>query len=114
MMSQEELMFVVDKQSTNIQKGLEFFTIHPDRSPGALGDKRWTDELILATWEQAATGRPPISDIEYKVGLSGGGFDLLDFKFPHDTAPLASNTPIDISISLNKRSEGPKITISQP
>ncbi len=114
MTAQEELMLIVDKHSTNIRKGLEFLTRHPERSPHALGDKRWTDELILATWEQAATGKPPASDIEYKVGRSGGGFDLLDFTFPRDAAPLDKTAPIDISLHLNKRADGPKTIISQP
>ena len=47
----------------------------------ALGDSRWTRDLILATWWQALTGRPPENGLEYRVGASGGGFDRLDFKF---------------------------------
>src|SRR5512136_2215538 len=41
----------------------------------SLGDPRWPSEMILATWQQAETGRPLPLDHVGNVGNSGGGFD---------------------------------------
>jgi glutamate synthase domain-containing protein 2 len=80
--------------------------------PGGLGNKRWTSQLILATYEQAMTGNPPLG-LEYAVGKSGGGFDRLDFK-KTETASLPEDADYDLSIALNRRAFGPKIDISIP
>jgi len=37
------------------------------RLPEALGDSRWTDEMIVATWYMAETGEVP-PDLNYKTG----------------------------------------------
>lgn len=79
----------------------------------SLGNYRWTPELILTTWEQAMTGKPPTSGLEYRVGKSGGGFDKLDFKFPSKRDAIEDDK-IDTSIQLNKKFEGTKIEISIP
>ncbi|MCK4698467.1 MAG: FMN-binding glutamate synthase family protein, partial [Dehalococcoidia bacterium] len=80
----------------------------------ALGDYRWTADLILSTRVQAETGRPPSNGLEYRVGNSGGGFDVLDFKFLPEDQWLAEDEPIDTSIPLNRRHYDPKIRISVP
>ena len=82
--------------------------------PEALGNSRWTPELILSTWEQAETGRPPSSGLEYRVGRSGGGFDRLDFKVLPPGERLPPETEIDLSVPLNRRPEGERIAISLP
>ena len=71
--------------------------------PPALGDKRWTADLILSVWKQAETGAPP-AGLEYRTGDSGGGFDVLDFKWAPE--PLGAGEAVDLSIPLNRRSEG--------
>ena len=77
-----------------------------------MGDKRWTSELIFATYEQASTGKSP-DRLEYKVGRSGGGFDRLHFdNEPTDSA--VNDEEYDLSIELNHRRLGPKITIPIP
>ena len=50
----------------------------------ALGDFRWTADLILATWKMAENGDVPPAEYgyDYECGNSGGGFDRLRFKFP--------------------------------
>jgi len=80
----------------------------------ALGDHRWTVDLILATWAQAGTGSPPKNGLEYKVGDSGGGFDVLDFQFlpPEDWLP--DEVQVDTSIPLNRRTYDRKIDIPVP
>jgi glutamate synthase domain-containing protein 2 len=72
--------------------------------PPALGDARWTPDLILATWRQAENGEPP-PDLEYRVGASRGGFDALDFAWRPETEQLGADAAVDLSIPLNRRSE---------
>jgi hypothetical protein len=71
--------------------------------PPALGDARWTAELILSTWVQAETGRPPENGLEHRTGRSGGGFDALDFEFLPAERRLPEDVAIDTSIPLNRR-----------
>ena len=44
-----------------------------------LGDYRWTSDMIIAHWEMAETGKLPVVDLEYSLGLSRGGFDKIRF-----------------------------------
>jgi len=92
----------------------------PDEEPLAaipeVGDLRWTQELLQATWTQAATGAPPARG-EARVGRSGGGFDVLRFVSEEDGyAPPGSVDPeeVDLSLELNRRGYGPPITIPVP
>jgi len=103
---------VIEKHAQLIHHGLQVLPTLQYGIPSGLGNKRWTPELILATYEQATTGRPP-SSLEHRVGKSGGGFDLLDFKH---TNPKANNESddIDLSIELNRRQTGSKISIPIP
>ena len=83
----------------------------------ALGDYRWTADLILATWRMAETGEVPPEeyDFNYECGNSGGGFDRLRFKFPDKPPVKLDASQIDTSISLNKRGDGrPKVRIDVP
>ena len=106
--------FVVEKHQENIHHGIETLPYMTNKISGALGDRRWTDQLILSTWEQAATGRPPTSGLEYKVGRSGGGFDRLDFKLLTSADQLDPDEKVDLSLCLNGRPKGPKMPISIP
>jgi glutamate synthase domain-containing protein 2 len=87
------------------------------------GDLRWPQELVLATSEQARTGGPPTSGLEYRVGRSGGGFDRLCFPFEMEQkareeppySPFAIGcSPIGLSLELNRRPEGPRLRIPLP
>jgi glutamate synthase domain-containing protein 2 len=82
--------------------------------PPALGDLRWPAELILATWVQAETGRPPRDGAEYRVGKSGGGFDLLEFRLADEGRRIPAGEPVDTSIPLNRRPYDRKIEIPVP
>ena len=95
-------------------------TLPPKPAPTEVakeGDFRWTEELLAATWTQAATGHPPVRG-EYRVGHSGGGFDVLRFTFELDGdggAPASVDPQaVDLSLELNRRSDGPRITIPVP
>jgi glutamate synthase domain-containing protein 2 len=81
------------------------------------GDARWPADLLVATWEQSETGLPPQSNLEYRVGNSGGGFDRMDFILPA-TAPDTSFRPedVDLSVELNRRRDEsrPPVKIGWP
>ena len=90
------------------------------RNPSAdcIGDPRWTSDLILATWHQAATGQVPPPHLEYRHGASGGGFDKLRFNFecelPSEPRPSGSGR-IDTGLDLNHRGDGrPQVHIDIP
>jgi len=99
------------KHSELIHRGLETLPTLKYGMAGGFGNKRWTPELIFATYEQATTGKPPMS-LEYKVGNSGGGFDRLDFK--NLSTGTVTAHEFDLSIDLNRRGCGPKISIPIP
>ncbi len=85
----------------------------------ALGDLRWTADLIMSTWEQAE-GKSPSRRYEYRVGDSGGGFDRLRFDFELDGKEILEDELFneedrDTSVVLNKRNDGrPEIRIPIP
>lgn len=108
-----ERELIVRKHSELIHNGIKVLPSLKYGIPGALGDKRWTAELILATYEQATTGSPP-NGLEYKIGKSGGGFDRLDFKMLENAARLDTRDDFDLSIDLNHRPFGPRISIPIP
>ncbi|MDY6835330.1 MAG: glutamate synthase-related protein [Chloroflexota bacterium] len=81
------------------------------------GDPRWTPDLIVSTWIQAETGRPPNNGLEYRVGASGGGFDQIEFVFPDkDVKSGFEPKDVDLSIPLNRRKDSlaPRIEIGFP
>ena len=83
----------------------------------ALGDSRWTADLILATWKMAETGDIPPAEYgyEYGCGASGGGFDRLRLRFPEKPPADIDEVEIDTGIELNRRGDGrPKIRIDVP
>jgi glutamate synthase domain-containing protein 2/NAD-dependent dihydropyrimidine dehydrogenase PreA subunit len=80
------------------------------------GDSRWPADLIVSTWEQAETGKPPAGNLEYRTGNSGGGFDRIDFAFP-DEPPDKSlkQTDVELAIPLNRRGDNrPQVEIGLP
>lgn len=102
----------VAKHIQFIRRGVEHWSSLRHGVPPALGDRRWTAELILATWYMARTGNLPDDGHEIQVGRSGGGFDRLRFKIADKRLP--SSTPVDLSIPLNRRGKGADITIPIP
>ena len=81
----------------------------------AIGDPRWTSDLLLSTWQQAETGRAPANGLEYQRGASGGGFDALRFHFPEEPPARVDPAEVDTSLRLNRRKDGrPEISIDLP
>jgi glutamate synthase domain-containing protein 2 len=107
------LELILEKHTERIHHGLEVLPTLRHGVPEGLGNKRWTGELILATYEQALTGEIPENGLEYKTGNSGGGFDVLGWKSHAGVAKIDEDS-VDLSISLNKRHEGRKIEIPLP
>ncbi|WP_156916017.1 glutamate synthase-related protein [Desulfatirhabdium butyrativorans] len=95
----------------------EAIRVGDDPSFQTFGDPRWPAELIVATWSEAETGRPPENGLEYRVGKSGGGFDRIDIQFPK-TMDRADFSPseVDLSVPLNRRTDDnrPRLTIGFP
>jgi len=81
-----------------------------------LGDSRWPADLLLSTWWQAEWGTLPYTDLEYRIGGSGGGFDRLRFLFP--TRLPDSNLrheDISLELELNRRGDGrPSLRLGVP
>ncbi len=83
----------------------------------AMGDYRWTPDMLMATWKMAETGEPPSPEYgyDYETGDSGGGFDRLRFKFPEKAPVELREDEIDTSIVLNRRNDGrPQVRIDVP
>jgi NAD-dependent dihydropyrimidine dehydrogenase PreA subunit len=86
-------------------------------SHAMLGDKRWTPDLLNATWYEAQNARVPDPKLfEYRVGGSGGGFDEIWFEFEKGELQIANYEldHIDLSLSLNKSGTGEQITHPYP
>jgi len=105
---------IIQKHTKSLRRGFELWPELGTAHLPAMGDYRWTSDLILSTWLQAETGEPPGNGLEYRVGNSGGGFDVLDFKFLPQVHWLPHQLSIDLSISLNRRPEGARIEIPVP
>ncbi|MCA9993613.1 MAG: hypothetical protein KDE29_21675, partial [Anaerolineales bacterium] len=110
---------VVEKNIHLLHQGFVNWASLAMGKPPALGDFRWTDDLILATWYMAEHGRVPANGLEYKVGRSGGGFDRLDLKFRPESEWIAPETAVNLTLPLNRRSDeagelAQRITIGLP
>ena len=105
---------VTEKHTKLLRRGFHFWPELKQGRPPALGDYRWTADLILSTWLQAETGMPPTNGLEHRIGNSGGGFDRLDFKLPPADRWLPDTVPIDLSIPLNRRPYDRRIEIPVP
>jgi glutamate synthase domain-containing protein 2 len=105
---------IVAKHTEALRRGYRVWPSLAFGRPPAMGDARWTPDLILATWTQAETGVPPDGGLEYRVGASGGGFDALEFRFLPRAGRLPEAAPVDTSLHLNRRRNGPQLEIPIP
>jgi glutamate synthase domain-containing protein 2 len=81
----------------------------------ALGDPRWTSDLILATWRQAETGHAITPGVESRHGESGGGFDRLELRLADPVGEPREAREVDLGLDLNRRSDGrPQVHIDLP
>jgi glutamate synthase domain-containing protein 2/ferredoxin len=81
-----------------------------------LGDRRWPADLLLSTWWQAEWGNLPYTDLEYRWGDSGGGFDRLRFLFPPPRRDFRlRHEDISLELELNRRGDGrPQLKLGVP
>jgi glutamate synthase domain-containing protein 2 len=105
---------IIEKHIECLRQGFHLWPELKNGKPPALGDDRWTADLILSTWLQAETGTPPVNGLEHRVGRSGGGFDVLDFKFPSQDRWPSTPEAIALSIPLNCRPYDRSIEIPIP
>jgi len=105
---------ITEKHTEALHRGFQAWSELRYGMMSALGDHRWTADLILSTWIQAETGNVPGNGLEYRIGDSGGGFDLLDFKFLPDDRWVSEDIPVRTSIPLNRRRFDRKIEIPIP
>jgi glutamate synthase domain-containing protein 2 len=110
--TQEQM--IVEKHTLALREGFRNRANRVFAPAPAMGDFRWTSDLILSTYYQAEYGHPPENGLEYRLGNSGGGFDVLDFKFLPEENWIPAGVEIDLSIPLNKRGIGPEIVIPIP
>lgn len=112
--SEEDEKLIIEKHTSCLREGYHIWpTLEFGKMP-ALGDARWTPDLIFSTWRQAETGRPPDNGLEFRRGDSGGGFDRLDFKFLESSQWLSTEVQPDLTLSLNKKETDRKIKIPVP
>ena len=87
------------KHRKNLRDGIDYILRLPREALhgrfAALGNARWTLELLVNTWHQGRYGRPR-EDLEYKTGASGGGLDVIDFRMPNggSAVPRGSDRPL--------------------
>jgi len=91
----------------------EALEIVKDPVDTVLGDPRWTPALLRETYRLSRNGSPTRLKPEEQIGASGGGFDrmLLASSIP---GMSPAKGPIDLSLPLNRRESGPKISLSLP
>jgi glutamate synthase domain-containing protein 2 len=105
---------IIEKHTTGLRRGFHVWPkLYYGKMP-ALGDHRWTADLIFATWVQAETGNVPENGLEYRIGDSGGGFDLLDFKFLPSDGWIPEDVAVRTSVPLNRRPYDRRIEIPIP
>lgn len=84
-----------------------------DPAETVLGDPRWTPALLRETYRLSRTGSTTSLKPEEQTGSSGGGFDRLLLAVTQ-TGEKPVKGPVDLSIPLNRRETGPKVSISLP
>jgi glutamate synthase domain-containing protein 2/ferredoxin len=73
----------------------------------AMGDFRWTPDLLASTWYMSEFGKMPPGGLEYRTGESGGGFDKLRLivKGAGDDLETLSDDEVDVGVHLNRRAD---------
>ncbi len=99
---------LIDKVTRYLREGWKTRASGEAGLPPALGDARWTPELIVAAWHMAETGEPPDDHPRVRRGRSGGGFDRLEFIPAAAHEQIADPTTIGVRLPLNRRPDCPR------
>jgi glutamate synthase domain-containing protein 2 len=91
----------------------EALEIVKDPVDTVLGDPRWTPDLLRETYRLSRDGSPSRLKPEEQIGSSGGGFDRIRLALSAPGVAPAQG-PIDLSLPLNRRKTGPKLSLSLP
>lgn len=62
----KSLQLIVDKHTKCLRNGFHEWPLLGIEGFPALGDARWSADLILSTWYQAENGHPPTHGLEYR------------------------------------------------
>ena len=72
----------------------------------AMGDFRWTPDILTSSWYMAETGHAPPKNLEYRIGESGGGFDKLRLVLPpKELSSQLDESPddeVNVGVRLNR------------
>jgi glutamate synthase domain-containing protein 2/NAD-dependent dihydropyrimidine dehydrogenase PreA subunit len=89
--------------------------LNPNPSFEALGDRRWTADLLASTWYMAETGEVPYQGLNYRSGDSGGGFDKIRLVFPKTEKTPKAPQKISLALELNRTGdERPLVSLPVP
>jgi glutamate synthase domain-containing protein 2/ferredoxin len=91
----------------------EALEIAKDPIDTVLGDPRWTPSLLRETYRLSKNGSSSLLTPEEQVGASGGGFDRMRLATSLPGSSEAEG-PVDLSIPLNRRKTGPKVSLPLP
>ncbi|UCF83564.1 MAG: 4Fe-4S binding protein, partial [Desulfobacteraceae bacterium] len=86
----------------------------------AMGDLRWTPDLLVSTWHMAEFGKVPPAGLEHRIGGSEGGVDRLRLifkggKLRQGSSSGGSDEVVDLGVDLNRRHDSAhKIKIEVP
>ena len=112
--SKTNLELITEKHTAALRQGFKNWpTLEYGKIP-AMGDMRWTSDLIFSIWSAAETGETPQNGLNYQTGASNGGFDLLDFNYLPQEKWLDLNFQPALAIDLNKRSFDKRIKLPFP
>lgn len=87
--------------------------IDKDETFQAMGDPRWTADLLVSTFKQAETGALSETALESEVGKSDGGFDCIRIR-SGDRKVASHPDEYRTAIPLNRRKEGKDLWIPVP
>lgn len=107
------LDLITEKHTKALRNGFSHWAGSQGHPP-ALGDLRWTPELILSTWKVSETGEAETWPAYTGRGASGGGFDRLELKRAPASKRLTEDASVDLSLRLNRREEGEGSRIPVP
>jgi glutamate synthase domain-containing protein 2/ferredoxin len=88
--------------------------IDQDETFRAMGDPRWTADLLVSTFKQAETGVLPETALESEVGKSEGGFDCISIRTNGHRKGASLPDEYRTAIPLNRRKEGKDLWIPVP
>jgi glutamate synthase domain-containing protein 2/ferredoxin len=88
--------------------------IDQDETFRAMGDPRWTADLLVSTFKQAESGTLPETALESEVGKSEGGFDCMSIRTNGHRKSASLPDEYRTAIPLNRRKEGKDLWIPVP